>query len=118
MSIDALTVERWVGEGLIKCAHIVLSSRIYRCSRTLPPRNKSNWVCHYSISNTLRHRDVCSICAVRTRPQNVTRIADDTKASNLPFLQVSALRVHDMYIIMLCEMCVSLGRISCYAVQA
>lgn len=44
MSVDALTVERWVGEGIIKCAHIVLSSRIYRCSRTLPPRSRSNWV--------------------------------------------------------------------------
>lgn len=44
MSVDALTVERWVGEGIIKCAHIVLSSRVYRCSRTLPPRSRSNWV--------------------------------------------------------------------------
>ena len=41
---EALRVERWVGEMVIKAAHIVLSSRIYRCSRTLPPRSRSNWV--------------------------------------------------------------------------
>lgn len=44
MSSEALKVERWVGEGIIKCAHIILSSRIYRCSRTLPARERSNWV--------------------------------------------------------------------------
>jgi hypothetical protein len=45
MSTDALTVERWIGEGIIKCAHIVLSSRIHRpASRTVPPRNRSSWV--------------------------------------------------------------------------
>lgn len=44
MSVDALTVERWVGEAIIKCCYIVLSARIYRCSRTLPARSRSNWV--------------------------------------------------------------------------
>eukprot|EP00892_Ulva_mutabilis_P007429 jgi/Ulvmu1/5058/UM021_0075.1 len=43
MSVDALTVERWVGEAIIKCCYIVLSARIYRCSRTLPARSRSNW---------------------------------------------------------------------------
>lgn len=46
MSIDALTVERWVGEGFIKCAHIILSSRVHRGSRTLRPHSRSNWVRH------------------------------------------------------------------------
>jgi hypothetical protein len=75
MSVDALTVERWVGEGIIKCAHIVLSSRIYRCSRTLPPRSRSNWVCYVPLIEHLAVRSDDLYCTrPLSRSQSTTQI--------------------------------------------
>lgn len=40
---DKLTIERYIAECFVKCANVVLSSRVYNGSRAAPDRRSSRW---------------------------------------------------------------------------